>query len=167
MSTWPWPPNRFHRLRFTFPLTAWPLSSRPIDNVGLMAAIPGDAYGEMAGRKVEIVRLVFNAIDEIVAEERTEAVLPGDGTTLRLASSLSAPPGTAKCRIVIRDLETGRAAVGGTDMVVPGPEETKSRLLPPLLLRPETGGLLLRAFRPGTRPPRPPCVAFRAGRLRS
>jgi hypothetical protein len=105
-----------------------------------MAAIPGDAYGELAGRKVEIVRLVFNAIDEIVAESRFETTLPGDGTTLRLASSLTAPPGTAKCRVVLRDLETGRAAVGGADTVLPAPEGAKAGLLPPLFLRPEKGG---------------------------
>lgn len=123
-----------------FSLAAWPLSEGSMGSIGMMAAIPGDAYGELAGRKVEIVRLVFNAIDEIVAESRSEATLPGDGTPLRLASTLAAPPGTAKCRIVLRDLESGRAAVGDADTVVPGLGEAKPRLLPPLLLRPEKGG---------------------------
>jgi hypothetical protein len=60
-----------------------------------------------------------------------------------LLASLSAPPGTYKCRVVLRNLETGQAAVAGASAVVPEDPGDKLILLPPLLVTEDPAALLL------------------------
>jgi hypothetical protein len=42
------------------------------------------------------------------------------GERVSFGGTFSLPPGTYQCRFVIRNLETGRAAVGSTTAVVSG-----------------------------------------------
>jgi len=99
--------------------------------------------------RVEIVRLVFNAADEIVDSRRTEEDLRArKERTAVLASLLTAPPGQVRCRIVIRDLESGRSAVAGTSLDSPVSTETEVRVQPPLLLRGERDQFILKNPKP-------------------
>jgi VWFA-related protein len=127
-----------------FAMRAMPMSSRPPDNLGLVAAVNLDELGAVAGRKVEIYYLAFDPADEIIDSHRVEITLekPGNSKAF-LFETLSAPPGTYKCRIVLRNSETGRAAVSAAEGVVPEPTAEELRLYPPLLLAPEKGALYL------------------------
>jgi hypothetical protein len=49
---------------------------------------------------------------------------------------------------VVRDLESGKAAVAGVATIVPGTAETEVRILPPLLLRPERGKFVFKEAKP-------------------
>jgi len=56
------------------------------------------------------------------------------GKPVFLQADLSAPPGQYKCRIVLRNLDTGQAAVAAASTALPKPEPDVLRLYPPLLL---------------------------------
>ena len=92
--------------------------------------------------------LVFNALDEIVDSRRTEMALEADRieqSSAFLLTALSARPGTYKSRVVLRNIETGRAAVAGASVVVPDTATAKILVFPPLLVSEEAGSVLLGA----------------------
>jgi VWFA-related protein len=129
-------------VRFT--MQALACSPEPPGNIGFFAKIPLDKLGKVAGTKVEAVSLIFNGANDIVDLRRTES----DFTVFRrdkafCFSLLSIPPGNYKCRIVLRNLETGRAAVAGATAVVPERKPEEILLYPPLFLAPEKGALYI------------------------
>jgi hypothetical protein len=127
-----------------FPMQALACSTGPPDNLGFVAAIPLDRLKEVAGPKVEIVSLVFNGTDDIVDIRRAEANFTAFGRNKAFHFSLlSVPAGNYKCRIVLRNLETGRAAVAGVTVVVPEEKTDEILLFPPLFLTPEKGALFI------------------------
>lgn len=106
----------------------------------LVARLPlREMREKWTGGPVEILGLVYGRNDEVVAMTRSEqkpAAIREDAAFL--AAWADVPPGIYRCRIVVRDLETGAAAVGSSTVAVP--ESTSElNLLPPLFLRPERG----------------------------
>jgi VWFA-related protein len=148
-----------------FPMSALVLSQTAGDNIGIAADLPWESFREAGLGKVEILRLAFNSADEIIDSRRTveDIGLRKDKSAV-LASFLSAPPGRVKCRVVVRDLETGKAAVAGTSLTIPGPADLDVRMEPPLFLRPEKGKFMLKEPASGQWPPglqhRTPAEAF-------
>jgi hypothetical protein len=119
-------------------------SAAPQNNLGFVAEIPLEKLGEVAGTKVEVVNLIFNGADDIVDLRRTES----DFTMFKRDkafhfSLLSVPPGNYKCRVVLRNMETGRAAVAGATAVVPERKPEEILLYPPLFLAPEKGAFYI------------------------
>ncbi|MDD8027553.1 MAG: VWA domain-containing protein [Acidobacteriota bacterium] len=136
-----------------FDMSAQARSTEAANNLVLAASLPWDTIRELAGRKVEVVSLAFNAADEIAQMKRTEEALPRDADgRASLLAVLSVPPGLYRCRFVIRDLETGRAAVAGVTTTVPTPLASGFKLLPPILVRPERGAFYLKAHQPDAGP---------------
>jgi VWFA-related protein len=132
-----------------FDMAALPRSTEPANNLLLAAAIPAGKLGDTLGKKVEVVSLAFNQTDEIVEMKRTEENFAGIRQKgAYLLSILSVPPGQYKCRIVLRDLETGQAAVAGVPVTIPGPIATGIQLFPPLLVKPDRGALYFKAHGP-------------------
>jgi VWFA-related protein len=129
-------------VRFT--MEAMACNAAAPNNLGFVAEIPLDKLGEVRGTKVEVVSLVFNAVDDIVDLRRTE----GDFKVLERKkafhfSLLSVPPGNYRCRIVLRNMETGRAAVAGVTTVVPEWKPDEILLFPPLFFAPEKGAFYI------------------------
>lgn len=109
----------------------------PPDNFHVIAEVSSAGLGDVAGRRVESVSMLFDALDQIIDFKRVEIDLTGEALGRKRAflfSALSAVPGTYKCRIVLRNLETGRAAVAGSTLAVPGREPGKLIISPPLFL---------------------------------
>ncbi len=132
-----------------FDMAALPRSTEPANNLLLAAMIPAGKLGETLGKKVEVISLAFNQTDAIVEMKRTEENFAGIRQySAYLLSILSVPPGQYKCRIVLRDLETGKAAVAGVSATVPGPIATGIKLFPPLLVKPDRGALYFKAHGP-------------------
>ncbi len=127
-----------------FAMQALACSAAAQNNLGLVAEIPFEKLGEVAGTKVEAVSLVFNAADDIVDLRRTESDFKviKQNKTFNF-SVLSVPPENYKCRVVLRNLETGRAAVAGATAVVPERKANELLLYPPLLLVPERGAVYI------------------------
>ncbi len=110
----------------------------------IIAKIPIEVLREVAGKKVEIVSFIFNRqgnIEELKRLERNFLDLQEKNVFYYFISSIS--PGKYKCRIVIRNLETGKSAIGTLFFTVP--EEIKGRLTiyPPLLLIPVKNSVYL------------------------
>jgi hypothetical protein len=83
------------------------------------------------------VSILFDGLDQIIDLKRVELDLTAEAIGDKKAfifSSLSAPAGTYKCRIVLRNLQTGRAAVAGSTFDTPVPALAKLQVFPPLFL---------------------------------
>jgi len=95
------------------------------------------------GGLIEVLGLVYDKNDEIVARTRSEERL---ATTKEDAAYLAAwqsvPPGSYRCRVVVRDLDTGAAAVGTASISIPEAAPAV-RIMPPLFLKPGRGGRYL------------------------
>ena len=118
-----------------FTMQAIPIAFPPKDNLLFIAEIPQGQVG-IEGPRIEVSSLVFNGLDEIVDSQRVQIDLASgqsDRNGRFLFTSLSAGPGTYKCRVVLRNLETGQAAVAGVSAVVPEGTADKLILFPPLL----------------------------------
>jgi VWFA-related protein len=118
-----------------FPVRALPEAGDPPDNLHMLAEVSSTGLGDVAGERIEFVSLLFDPLDRIVDLRRTELDLtPGTLGTNRafLYSALSAPPGNYRCRIVLRNLESGRAAVAGSDITWPRHETGKVLIFAPL-----------------------------------
>jgi len=130
-----------------FEMAALPFSWDPAGNLVFAARIPKDTLHNVAGKKVEVVGLVFNPSDEIVELRRSEEDLTKIAPSgAYLLSVLAVPPGAYKCRIVMRNLETGAAAVAGVSTSVAEAKPSGITLFPPLLWKPERGAFYLKGF---------------------
>lgn len=122
-------------VRFT--MHALPGFESPAANVHYIAEISTAGLGEVAGRQVEFVSMLFDGLDQIIDLKRDKLDLTSEALgdkRVFIFSSLSAPAGTYKCRIVLRDLLTGRAAVAGSTLNTPVPALGKLQVFPPLFL---------------------------------
>jgi hypothetical protein len=118
----------------------------PPNNLHVLAEISSAGLGDVAGKRVEFVSILFDARDQIIDLRRAELDLSAKAlgkSRAFLFSALSASPATYKCRIVLRNLETGRAAVAGSTMAVPALEHGKILISPPLILVPGGEALYL------------------------
>ena len=124
----------------SFPMLALPFSPGTKDNIFLMSSISGQNIQELTGEKVEIVHLVFDNEDNIVDLKRREkAFKSGDFENLFDWKFLSLEPGNYKCRVVIRNLDTGQGAVASSNIVVPKAREGSIQLFPPMIAIPWWG----------------------------
>jgi VWFA-related protein len=134
------------QIPFRFEMAAFPGSTDTTNNLILLATIPFETIRGIGAKRFEVVSLAFNPADEIVQMKRTEEIpARGIGDQAHFISVLSVPPGAYKCRIVFRDLETGRAAVAGASTTVYGAPIEKIQLFPPVILKPDRGGFYFKA----------------------
>jgi len=140
-----------------FEMEAIPFSKDPETNVVFAARIPRDKLDNVVGKKVEVVGLIFNLADEIIELRRNEEDFSKIGPSgAYMLSILSVPPGAYRFRIVIRNLQTGSAAVAGMTTSVPEPKASGISLLPPVLWKPERGAFYLKSFSPKAAKKTPP-----------
>lgn len=103
-----------------FPLEVVPCGPDGKGNLCLAAEIPLEEIRDVLSEKSEFVVVIFDEKGNIVAFKRKER----EGSTLTgrafsFGAAFSLPPGTYKCRLVIQNLKTGRAAVASIDAVIP------------------------------------------------
>ena len=129
-----------------FPLMALPCSIKGKPNISLFSKIPSEKIRELSEKDVEIVSIIFDKDNNIAKMERDGidfSRLPKDDVFY--SSLVSLGPGDYKCRLVIRNLETGRGAVASTSITVPRPPDSGLKLYPPLFLKPEKGVFYVKA----------------------
>jgi len=118
----------------------------------LLAKIPNAVLEKFAGRKAEIVAVIFDDKDNLAGLQRREADLTKyRGMDVYFTSGAALAPGAYKCRIVIRDLETGTAAVASAPAAVAKPATLGLSLPTPLLLVPGSSFVYLEAAPSKTR----------------
>jgi hypothetical protein len=100
---------------------------------------------EVAEGKLEVISIVFDKEGNIVKMHREEKTLkdPSEEDSYYY-SFFSLPPGNYACRLVIRNLETGRVAVASSAAVIGNQRLTGIHLFPPLLLTPEKNAKYIR-----------------------
>jgi len=128
-----------------FPLITLPYSIQEKSKLLLLTEIPAEKIKEIAEKKMEIVTLIFDNQNKIVKfnrDEVTSSKFAQDNVFYYATSSLS--PGEYDCRIVIRDLETGKGAVASSSVVISEAPESGVILYPPLLLVPEKNASYLK-----------------------
>jgi VWFA-related protein len=120
-----------------FAMQALPWAWAPPNDIRLVAEIPVGRLGDVASPRLEAVSLVFNDLDEVVDTRRVELELTRPELREKVVffqADLSAPPGNYRCRLVLRNMETGRAAVAAASTIVPKPDPNGVMLFPPLFL---------------------------------
>ncbi|MCX6577165.1 MAG: VWA domain-containing protein [Candidatus Aminicenantes bacterium] len=116
----------------------------------ILTKIPAATIEKLTGSKVEIVSLIFDEQDNLADLRRAEENFARhQGKDVFYASSAVLQPGNYKCRLVIRDLETGSAAVASAKVHVSPKPEQGIRLHPPLLLVPAKNSVYLEGRLPG------------------
>lgn len=118
-----------------FAMMVWPDACAPPDNLHLLAEVIFAGLGGVAGQRVEFVSLLFDSMDRVIDLSRAELRLAADAHEpgpVFLYAKLGAPPGRYRCRIVLRNLESGRAAVAGADLFLPLHEPGSILIFPPL-----------------------------------
>ena len=103
-----------------FPLEVVPCPAGGKGNLCLAAKIAVEKIRDVLAGKSEFVAVIFDDKENIVSLKRNEKktyTLTGELFTFGAAFSLS--PGKYQCRLVIRNLETGRGAVASATAVIP------------------------------------------------
>jgi len=118
-----------------FPLMALPFAPEKKSNLVLLAKIPEEKVREIVSSKMEVVALIFDEKNNMVDFKRRELNSSGvfhNNLFYYTVSSLS--PGSYDCRVVVRNLETGKGAVGSSSVIIPEVSASGLKLYPPLLL---------------------------------
>jgi VWFA-related protein len=125
-------------------LTALDGSPGSPNNLVLLGQLPTAAVAKLSGTKVEMVTFVFDEYDNLADLRRSEHTLAGyKDRPVFYASQASLPPGAYKCRLIVRDMDSGEAAVATTRAFVPGIVINGIRLHTPLVLGPAANGAYL------------------------
>jgi len=114
------------------PLEIVPCRAESKGNLRLEGTIPIEKIRDVLAGKSEFVAIIFDDNGNIVTLRRNEKetyTLTSESFTFGAEFSLS--PGTYQCRLVIRNLETGRGAVASATAVVPSMQPAPKRPFSP------------------------------------
>jgi VWFA-related protein len=119
--------------------------------VRTLVRIPYEIWGQFSGQAAEIVALFFDAQDALMSLQRVAVPLAEyRGKEVLFSAAVSARPGSTKCRIVVRDLDTGQSAVASISAYSgPSGGQTLS-VFSPLLVVEGSGPFLLEGVIKGT-----------------
>lgn len=137
--------NPYFQQPSSFDMIALPCSFAKKDNILLLSEIPLDEMQDVVKGKPELVTFIFDDKNSVVDSTKGEidvSTLPQKTIFDYTFSSLS--PGKYECRMIIRNLDTGRAAVASCSVEIPEPLESGSKLFEPLLLIPEKNSFYLK-----------------------
>lgn len=121
-----------------FPVATWAAWAKGKLHLVLLSRLEKEKSQDMASRNMEIVSLVFDSGNNLMGlrkEKLDFSSLVADVSYC--CSEFLLPPGKYNCRVVIRNLDTGQAAVGSTVGAGGAPVSGRLKLYPPLLLHPE------------------------------
>ncbi len=131
-----------------FPSIALLCSEKNESNMVLLSEIPKQKIKEVIRQKTEVITLVFDKDNSIVESRRTEihfSTIPENTIYHYIIASLN--PGKYECRVVIRNLKTGKGAVGSSSVIIAEPLDSGIKLYPPLLLIPNRKAYYLKFSR--------------------
>ena len=135
-----------------FTMEALSYASGEEPRLQMLSKIPPPVLAKFSGGKVEIVAIVFDDKDNVAGLQRREADLSKyRGMDVFFTSGAALAPGSYRCRIVIRDLATGTAAVASSPARVAKPATVGLSLHTPLLLVAESNFAYLEAEPSNTR----------------
>jgi VWFA-related protein len=101
----------------SLPISALMFDAGQGARVRALVRIPKEIWGQFGGKTAELVALFFDAQDELVSLQRTAVPLADyQGKELIFGAGTAARPGVNKCRVVVRDLDTGQSAVASAQV---------------------------------------------------
>lgn len=113
----------------------------------VLARLPSEIWDVFQGQTAEIMPIFFEEQEDLVSLKRAVVPVAGQrGKTLFFTSATEARPGAMKCRLVIRDLDSGQSALATGSAYIRSPDATGFGLSSPLVLVPVGGATLLEAF---------------------
>ncbi len=132
-----------------FPMIALPFSDKEDFNTLFISEIPVQKIREVIGDNTEFISLVFDQNKNIVDSRRMEIDCgTNDKEKVYQYSTASLAPGQYDCRVVIRNLEDGKGAVGACFLEMSEAADQNLMLYPPLLLIPGQETQYLHVFDP-------------------
>jgi VWFA-related protein len=118
-----------------FPLTALPFSDKEESNTILISEIPVQTIRESIGDNTEFISLIFDQDRTIVDSKKMVIDWETDGREKLFQYSTAAlAPGRYDCRVIIRNLDNGKAAVGACAIEILEKSAAELKVYPPLLL---------------------------------
>jgi VWFA-related protein len=125
------------------PVSALSYDSGQGTRARVLARIPKDIWDKSGGKTAELVALFFDEQENLLSLQRA-TVSSADylGKELLFTAGTRARPGLIKCRVVVRDLETGASAVGSTKSYIGKPNSQGLSVHSPMLIV-GGGGLFL------------------------
>lgn len=137
----------------------WTVLTRPGGpeaGIQLMASLASGPLAPLAGKRVEVVGLIFDEHDQPTRLLRSEAALdPNSVEPVFYSAILSLQPGPYRFRLIFRNLETGKAGVAAAGLTVPGRSDSAA-------LRPGSPLILLEQHSPLMIEQRDPALAVEA-----
>ena len=131
-------------------MTALAAPFGPDMNIGYVTRMPAATLAALAGPKVEIVSFAFDEAENLADMRRAIHDLSGlRDRDVVYASGGLLKPGAYRCRVIARNLDTGRAAVASGRVFVPIAPGPGLHLHSILLLRPGSERRLRRRRRAG------------------
>jgi VWFA-related protein len=102
-----------------FPVQVVPCAPGAKGNLCLAARVPVENVREVMTGLVEMITVMFDEREDIAAFKKSQVKVSNlTGEQVSFGGTFSLPAGTYQCRFVVRNLETGRAAVGSTTAVI-------------------------------------------------
>ncbi len=129
--------NPYFQEPLNFPLIALSCPPQKKSNLVLLSEIQLDKIKEALGGKTEIVTIIIDKENDIVSSRGEINFSLISQNTINHYAIFSLSPGQYECRVILRNLETGKGAVASSSVEIPGPLDSGLRLYPPLLLKPE------------------------------
>jgi len=132
-----------------FPMVTFPCSLGKEMNLCLVSKISLEKIQDILKGKVEVISIIFDESSNIVEFARSERdISKHPENNIYYYSLFPLSPGEYKCRLVIRNLKTGRAAVAGSPAIIFERQEKGIELLSPLLLVSEKNAFYIKGFVP-------------------
>jgi hypothetical protein len=141
--------NAYFEQHLNFPMIALPYTDDKDSNTILISEIPVRRIREVIGDNTEFISLILDQSKNIVDSKR-KAVDWGmnDEEKICQYSTAALEPGRYDCRVVIRNLDNGKGAVGAFSVKMAEAVEDNLKLYPPLLLIPGQETQYLHVFDP-------------------
>jgi len=118
-----------------FPLRTLVFSDKDESHLLMLSKIPAEAVEKFSGKKVELFSLVFDEEENLAGLQRWESELTRyRGMDVFTSSEITLKSGAYRCRLVIRDLDTGIAAVAYGRASIPAKSAKAISLWSPFLL---------------------------------
>ena len=140
--------GEYYRAPSSFPIVALPYLFEDKSGLILLSEILVDDIEEVTGKETEIVTLIFDEEYTIVDSTQGKANLT-DVPQKRLhhyaVSTLE--PGDYECRVILRNQETGRSALGQSRITVPEFQPAAVSLSPPFIMIPNRPCFYLKALK--------------------
>jgi VWFA-related protein len=103
--------------------------------VQILSKIPSEAMAKFAEKNLEYVAVILDSKDDITSFQRSQASPQARGDTdAVITSGVDLKPGRYRCRVIVRDLETGMTCFASVAVEVPEGLPAGLSLRPPLLL---------------------------------